>query len=234
MVTEGAAVTLDGKWDNKGAIQADASSVNLYGTFTGSNIGQITGISNAAVYLGGLLENTNQTFVLDASRTNWVLAGGTIHGGTVQATAAPLQVISRFSTPSLLDGVAVTGKLILQGDADLIIRNGLTLNGSAAIYSGINLTQLIFDGPQTLDGTADVLFAGGPYTTSILPRAGALTLGANVTIHGSNGRIGDPTLPLINNGKIIADGGQITIYGKPFTNNGGTQEINGGHISVNP
>jgi hypothetical protein len=231
-VTQGAVATLNGNWDNKGAIQANAATVNLGGTFTVTNLGQITGISNSTIYLVGLLENSNQTFVLDASRTNWAIAGGTIHGGTVQATAAPLRILERSS--ALLDGATINGNLILLDSSKLTIRNGLTLDGSAAINTGINLTQFIFDGPQSLEGTADILFTGGPYTTSILPKAGALTLGANVTIHGSFGRVGDPNQPLINNGKITADGGLITIYGNPFTNNGTIQELNGGHISINP
>jgi hypothetical protein len=231
-VTQGAAITLTGNWNNQGAIQADAAGVNLGGVFTVANFGQITTIQNAAVYLTGTLENSNQTFDLDASRTNWVMAGGTIHGGTVQATAAPLRM--QGLSQDVLDGVTVTGHLILQDSSKLTIRNGLTLNGSASINTGINLTQLILEGAQTLDGTADVLFTGGPYTSSILPKAGALTLGPNVTIHGGYGKIGDPKQPLINNGKITADGGLITIYGDPFTNNGTTQELNGGHISINP
>jgi hypothetical protein len=228
-ITGGASFVLDGAWTNRGAVEVSAA-LDLSGTFSADSLGTITSGPGATINLSGTYNNKGKTLLLDVSKASWLLSGGTIVGGKVQASdAIPLQIAGSGT----LDGVALAGKLVLQESSKLTVRNGLTLNGSAILYGGINNTVIKFDGSQTMDGTVDILFVG-PFSPIIQPLSGTLTFGQNVTIHGGNGVIGDPNLPLISLAKIVADGSRITIYGNPFTNSGTTEELNGGRILINP
>src|SRR4029077_872619 len=121
-----------------------------------------------------------------------------------------------------------------------------TLNGIASID---NSGALVFQGTQTLSGTATVLLgANGSNRLGIdavdANSSATLTLGANVLVHGQNGSIGNVvfvggTSKLVNNGKISADvnGGVISLQtnssdADSTTNKGTMEAINGGTLAI--
>ncbi len=117
----------------------------------------------------------------------------------------------------------------------------MTLNGTIDIGSASDTTygRLNFVGAQTFAGTGAVVFGGAAYgnnqinTATLNGDSGTLTIGSGITIHGKNGSIGNPAVPLINQGTIAVDvgGGQIGIYGTGWTSSGTLQD-SGGSLNV--
>ncbi len=174
-----------------------------------------------------------------------VLQGGTIDGGTVSMTdGATLVGTYNNGSGGTLSGVTLDGTLDLASidGANVAVTGGLTLNGTIDIGSASDTTygRLNFVGAQTFAGTGAVVFGGAGYGNNLINTAalngdsGTLTIGSGITIHGKNGSIGNPALPLINQGTIAADvgGGQIGIYGTGWTNSGTLQD-SGGALNLN-
>ena len=132
------------------------------------------------------------------------------------------------------------------------------MNGRLTFGADQNLAGLYFTGTQTLSGNGQAVFAGIGRNNVLLPTSGALTIGPSVTIRGGTGTVGNPTLPLINEGTVSADvpgriidvvgrpvtnqgtlkadgaGTTLTVRANPLTNNGAIQEFNGGKVLINP
>src|SRR6185312_17502026 len=120
---------------------------------------------------------------------NWNLtSGGTIKNGNVTAgNGATLTV-----TGGTLDGMTLSAATTVNNDAVLTVLDGLTLNStltmtSTGSYAG---TFVNFNGSQTLGGSGEVLFSqtGAPgWTNTLRPTSGALTIGPQITIAGTQG-----------------------------------------------
>ena len=78
-------------------------------------------------------------------------------------------------------------------------------------------------GTQTLDGTGQILFSGDWGNNYVRPvDGGQLTIGPAITLRtaGKPGAIGDATLPLVNQGSILAETNSITLAGANVVNQG--------------
>jgi hypothetical protein len=217
-------------------VRVGDGTLNLSGTFTttgGLGKWERTG---GTVKITGIVNNTGATLALNAGTGSWLLVpGGTIRGGNVTTSGgAALQIAPVVNAFATLDGLTLDTDVTLENVTYVNVVNGLTVNGTLSIAAP-NGAGLDFLGTQTLGGKGQVII-GGIESNRLRPQSGTLTIGPALTIRGGSGAIGDQTLPLINEGAISADvaGGVITIRGNPFTNNGTTQELNGGKILVNP
>ncbi len=227
----GGTITLNKTWSNDGSIDVTNATLNLGGTFTTAEIGVINA-SNAALNITGLLDNRNSSLTLQTP--GWQLTTGTILGGTINALAGiALNAVGR-SSPTL-DGVVLDVDLVFIAGAYVRVTNGLTLNRTATLNGSEEGTTLNFDGPQTLDGSGQLIFVGFP-STLVQPISGALTIGPGVTARGGSGTIGNKSYPLTVQGTIIADGPTsiIKLFGNPLDTPGAIRELNGGQILLGP
>ena len=249
----GATLTLgngSNAWNNTGTITATNSTVNLGGSFTTAGLGTFSR-TGGTVNLTGTLTNTAATLNLDTATGTLNLVGGTIANGTLMATAAQLTATSSGGT---LSGVTLDANLNLTAQsADVMVTNGLTLNGTATIgaSSGNGFNFLEFSGSQTLSGSGAVLFGSAGYTALLVMQSGTtLTIGAGIAVHGgSSGSYGarlgysdyngvGSGTTIINQGTIDADtaGTSITIYpsgsGGTFTNQGTVEAGNSGTLNL--
>jgi hypothetical protein len=244
-IAGGGTLSLNGSsWSNTGTITATDSTVNLGDSFTLASLGTFQR-SGGTVNLTGNLDNTGTTLALDDNTGPWQLMGGTINRGQVSsAGSARLIVTDRGGT---LNGVTLAGRLDIAGVyAGLGVNNGLTLNGGTVnfinqsyIYGG-----LLFSGNQTLAGSGTISFQGGNGRIRVIGNGSVLTIGPGITIHGSNGYIGQddggPPTSLVLQGAIRADtaGTNIAVNVTSLRNTGridaslGTIEIQGPEIRV--
>jgi hypothetical protein len=228
--TNGGTVQLDGHWSNSGTLKINDGTLIFSGSFATADLGALQR-TGGTVALRGQLDNTNSVLTLTDTTGSWILDTGAIHGGTIRTSgAATLQL--HLGT---LDAVTLDSDFRLGNNDELRVLNGLVINGTLVLAAPQNPDGLTFDGPQTLSGTGHILFQT-PNTLNYLRPNAALTIGPDLTIHGSTATIGQTGLPLTNQGTILADvpGGTITIRGTPFTNGGITNSLNGGTLLVNP
>ncbi len=243
---EAAALNLAGVWTNAGSINVTNATLNLGGSFSVATLGAVQRVGGV-VNLTGTLNNAGATLALDAVSGSWVMVGGTIQGGTVTtAGGAELAVAGGSSTRGVLDGVVVNGDLDLStGWAQLLVRNGLVLNGTARVGDQTgNFAAITFEGTQTLAGNGTVVFGVNNSGNALrLSESGStLTLGPGITVRGQNGNVGNcwgwwggPTdVQVVNQGSILADvnGGTIVVNAQPFSNQGLAGALNGGTLSV--
>ncbi len=230
--TDNGTLTLDGAWQNTGAISATASTVNLGGSFAEAGIGDFTPAAST-VNLTGALDNTGATLALDSATGPWNLAGGTITGGTITTAGSDTLTAMRNST---LVGVTLAGELTIDGGATVTARQGLLLDnatvqlqGSLGFGTGFSFpifATLTLDGAgaQTLGGTGQVVFAGsGGQVNQLLSGAGPLTVAAGVSVSDTTagGFVGSSGQALTVDGTVTASAGQgITVAGSSVTNNG--------------
>ncbi len=222
-----------------GAIDLSNSILNIQGTYTYSQLQPLLAGNNQLVIgQAGVLNNTGDTITLDASTGNLSLAGGTLAGGTVDASGGA-KVVASAGFYSTLDGVTLNSDLdITADDVQLTVMDGLTLNGTATIGAASDQTgaSIFFQGSETLDGDGDVLFGGGTGDNSIGSNEGStLTIGPNMTVHGGSGTIGSSFGDtLINQGTIDADvsGDTISVFSATFQNEGSIGAANGGVLTI--
>jgi CARDB/Immunoglobulin domain len=241
----GGGLSLGGTWTNSGAIDATNGTVTLGGSYVLADWGTFNAVSNT-INLTGTLNNTNTTLVLNPLASDlWVLAGGTILGGSVQAiTGASLMVKS-----GTLDGVMMQGTLDIGNDYNeggLTVLDGLTLNGTLLLGNPTNswFGAVNFSGTQTLGGTGTVIFGNqNPYYNALFLGTAntTLTIGNGITIEGQNGTVGygswwggAQNITIINQGAITAgvNGGTIDINGQPVLNQGLMAMGNGGQLNI--
>ncbi len=225
------------------AVHLASSTLNIQGTYTSAQIQPLlTGNDQLVIGPNGLLDNTGDTISLDAATGDLVLAGGTLVGGTVDASEGA-EVVAPAGFYSTLDGVTLNSNLDLTADgAELTVTDGLTLNGTATIGATTDSAgaSLTFSGVQSLGGTGDVLFGGGNGDNELfLTVNSVLTIGPNITIHGSDGTISsseiDGTLGVANNeGTVEADvsGATLSVSSTTFENNGTIGASNGGSLTL--
>ena len=242
--TAGGQLTLSSNWNNAGVISVTGATVNLGGIFTLASLGTLNR-SGGTVNVTGTLDNTNTTLALGPSTGGWVLAGGTIKGGTVAGSGAGTLSLASFAgTASTLDGVTIAaGTTVIATPSSLTqVSDGLTLNGTLDLGAadGSSYAGLIFQGTQTLSGTGTVLL-GGSFQNSLQAKGSnngltpaTLTIGSGIMIHGGGAMIGGyfASDTVVNDGTINSDAGGATITvgsnnTTPFTNNGTLEATTG-------
>jgi hypothetical protein len=153
----------------------------------------------------------------------------------------PVTILAKSSSPISQQISAIPGALLLVDptanfdgatlDIDVLFRphakarviNGLTVNRKATMQGGLNLTELNFEGSQTLSGAGEIFMPDENLnTTHIRSTSGTLTIGPEMTIRGS-GHVGATGVPLINEGMIISTLGgyaAILVTGSTVENRG--------------
>ena len=162
---------------------------------------------SGSVLFEGTLENAGATLALDDSSLNYFLIGCTIDGGTVvTSNGATLTVNSNGGT---LVGTTLDGTLDLATiGGSVMVTNGLTLDGTINLgdANGSTSGQLNFVGADLEWVRLDCSWRCSEQRALHFQRSGrfrALTIAAGVTINGTNGQIGNSSLPLINRGTIM-------------------------------
>jgi hypothetical protein len=243
----GGTLTLLNCWQNQGLVRVNGGTWNLGGQFSTPALGSIQR-TGGVVNIVGVLNNSGQTLLLNGSRGSWTLNGGTILGGAV-TNSEGARLLAGNNANSRLDGVTVNGHLDVGAvnGAVVVVTNGLVLNGSMQVGHATSNWhgRIHFEGTQTLSGNGTAVL--GRFTderfNALRPSlAGAtLTFGPGITVRGENGTIGysswwggPPDVSVLNQGTISADvnGGTIVIRAMPFTNNGTTNELNGGRLII--
>ncbi len=234
---DGGVLTLAGAWSNTGTIRSDGAAVNFDTPFTLETLGTFQRTGGAVKLRGAfavvsILDLNGGTLALDDTTGPWTLEGGTIRNGTVTQEGGG-QLIFSSNPGNRLDAVKVVGDLDLTRNAGrVLIRNGLTLEGTVRLDNG---GVIGFSGVQTFN-TGGIVFEGN---TGILSVEGnsTLTLGPDMVVRGKSGTIGQAvfaggTNKIINQGRISADvaGGTLTLRPTQFENTGILEEKNGGKL----
>lgn len=219
-----ARLALAGNWVNHGTLTVTGGTLDLGGTMTVANLGQIHG-SGGTVNLTGTLNNTGTTLTLDDVTGSWALVGGAISGGTV-ATQGGASLLARSST-SQLDGVTLDGTLDVEG-ASVTVTDGLTLNGSVMLgrLPGGG-GQLAFPGFQKLNGTGTVTFGASPNNT-LRGANGTVMLGPGITVQGGYGQLSS----FINQGTIAASDSSANLTFAGGWHNDGTVLLPDGTLNL--
>ena len=191
-------LTLNGTWSNGSTLTVQEGTLNLGGTFTLADLGTVVR-TGGTVNVTGTLDNTGKTLALDGTTGSWNLWGGTLLGGGYTASGgAELFFTNQGGT---LDGVTAASDLDLASNsgANVSVLDGLTLDNST-IYigdaAGATYGQMYFDATEslgTVPGTTGTVVFGKNGSNALYETAnpgGTLTLGAGITVRGSNGRLG--------------------------------------------
>ena len=136
-----------------------------------------------------------------------VLANGELSDAAVGAGITV--ITSPTSESNELDNVTIDGQLIIEGGVG--INNGLTLNGTCEIGTGLYSAILTFATNETLNGTGTVFFGNSNFKSFITisnfknPNP-TLTIGPGITVLGAGGVLGDVLDNIVNEGTIEANG----------------------------
>src|SRR5262245_34109540 len=161
---------------------------------------------------GGVLDSPGTMVTLDGPSQSWLLAGGTLKAGTINAIHGATVIVT--GSGSVLDGVAIDGDLdVSAAYASTTIRNGLVLNGTALIGdpSGQTYAVLYLDGSQTLSGNGTFQFGinrNSVYFHDLLYILGSasVTIGSGVTIAGDVQLSSySSAVTVLNQGTIVAN-----------------------------
>ncbi|MDQ6654726.1 MAG: PEP-CTERM sorting domain-containing protein [Verrucomicrobiota bacterium] len=230
-------------WTNAGTISLDETSLLILGgTFnTTGGIGTFANPAGGPVSIIGTILNTGNTITFNNDTGSWMLAGGTVSGGTL-AFADGKTLFIEGGNSNLLTGVTVNGGLTLS-DTRARTRIGGGTTFTTAHLSGLN-SELGFLPGQTLSGT--ILFEGATNGQRFVTMSGAgnFTIGASGVIRsatglGVNGVIGgnnafSGAMALTNNGLISSQvsAREIVVQPASFINQGTFEATNGGIISL--
>ncbi len=230
-------VRLDGSWSAAGSLLADGGTIQLAGQFTLDDQ-TLQSTAGGQIQVAGELDNAGKTLIM-AGAGDFVLVGGTIHGGAVDSALT--------IDNGTLDGVTLDGDVDLSRGY-LVVTGGLALNGAMQVGTNDNTGygQLIFSGTQTLSGAGSIIvgdlysvYGGIIYGTTYYynriagaDSASLLTIGPGISIHGSTADIACA----VNRGTIKEDqAGTITINagGSDFNNQGKLQLSGFGSLTIN-
>jgi hypothetical protein len=238
-------------WLNLGTITSNAGAVDLGGFFTFAGLGTYNR-TGGTVNLTGTLNNAATTLLLNNTTGSWDLLGGTVNGGTVKATAGNA-LVGTGSTGTLI-GVTLdssggnSSPLDMQTNTSFAnVSGGLTLSGATLFLGNVAGTTFgelspsgaaeTIDGASGHPGTITLGSSGSNGLFNSGSLTGTLTLGANLTIHGTAGQLSMANQAFDNKGTITADPtvlgtapGTITMSGTNWTNAGTIQAAGGDTI----
>ena len=218
-------------WINDSTIRAEetngeSGAVLRITNATIANNSQLRSSATAMLEINGTINNgAGGQIIADTQTVN--LRGGSITGGSLEATgggvfdANGLNSLSGVTVNAPIDNTNTSGPI---NDARLYVDSGGLTNNSTITLEGTSgrNSHFGFTAPgETLDGTGEIVLAGGNNQTFIAVFPGIshpFTQGANHTIRGA-GAIGTS---ITNNGTIRAEPGTdsatLTVPG-PQTNN---------------
>ncbi len=207
-----------GGLDNQGTIIAEGGNVleidpNGQG-FVQNGVLRATG-SGGLQLINGTFDLNNAVEVETGSAL--FVSGATLNNGTLDIAAGVVAQIF----PSNLNNLVINGDVAQANNVTNTILNGLTVNGTWSLNSTGNLTSLFFNGAQTLGGTGTVVM-GDNSANRLINNNTITTIGPGMTVRGA-GRLLDNTGGLVNQGTIIAEGGnalEIDPNGQGFVQNG--------------
>jgi hypothetical protein len=235
-------------WTNTGTITLNGGTLGLGGSFTLAQLATLSR-SGGTINLTGKLDLTGATLNIGtgtALGTLTLASGGTIKNGTIADAGSGLPIV--YGT---LDGVTYQGTLDLSGSgAALYLKHGLILTGSGGSGTGtINLTGqgsvIIAEDTEALDNaTLNIATSSGHYSIAnddtSTNGAVVLTFGPHLTINQTGNYAVFTDLysrsgsGIVNTGTINAgfSGGNFTISGANFTNNGTVNVANADKLSI--
>ena len=200
-------------------------------------------LSGGAVSVAGVFSDSSAITLAGGTLTNTTIALGTTITATSNSTLTGVTLAGELDINSLSGNGAVVTVTVDQG---LTLANG-TVQLSGSSNSGGSTAALVLAGAgtQTLGGTGQINFAADPGHAStaadqVYSNAGALTLGAGISVVDSNGSgtLGSSAQALTINGTVTASGGQtIAVTGSSVINIGPggpspSLEANGGTLAV--
>jgi hypothetical protein len=245
-VTDGGLLQFRGTWSNTSVISAGpGGTIELGGTVTTTQLGQLVA-GGGPVVLTGTLDNTAATLSLSAATGPLDLGGGIIRGGViVTPPGSPLLrgtsqqvIVNEYST---LDGVVLNGDAVVLDAGILVVKNGLTLNGTVTV-AGRNSarTALRFPATQTVLGTATIILDNPKsylHVGEVFFEPAIVTLASTVTVFGEGGVLDTPGADLsslINHGTIRSDraGKTLSIATNDLLNHGTIEASGGGRLTI--
>ena len=170
----------------------------------------------------GGLQLINGTF--DLNNPLDVMAGSALFVSGAILNAGTLDIANGVAAniqSSTLNGMTINGDVAQGNNLTNTILNGLTVNGTWSLNSGGNLTSLLFNGAQTVSGTGTIVM-GDAVNNRLLNNNTVTTIGTDLTVRGA-GRLLDNSGGMINQGTIIAEGGNALVIdpnGLGFVQNG--------------
>jgi hypothetical protein len=200
---------------------SDAGGLTNNGAMRASNGGMLllSGFGN------GVFTNNSTITALDGSEVQLV-ADPSITGGTL-ATAGS-GVIRNLSLDTTLTDLTIAGRFI--GDAGRTAKIAGTITNLGTIE--LNSSDLSTTGGATVTLTGGGLVLLGGANPRIL--GSATFVNVNNTIRGAGG-IGNNSIPIVNQGTILATGGMLTINPSSagnFVNTGTLRALAGGTVQL--
>ncbi len=199
--------------------------------------------------------NTSTTLALNASTGSWILAGGTIKGGTVEAAAGYSLISQGGNLSNVTLAYAGTGgnpsPLDMQTNSSTVTVSGSLLLSNATLHLGNANANSSTDGrlyfsdttPQTLDAdrneTGTIVFGINGSNGIFQNGGGYLTIGQNLTLNGTEGAISAPyggmdfkAALTVNPTFTGSNGGTISLSGNNWKNDGTLTAENGGTVQA--
>jgi hypothetical protein len=212
-VGAGQTLSITGWWTNDAVIDVRDATFNLGVSFTGSlnKTSDITAAkllrnAGSTIRIGGFIDNSNDTLVLEPGPVWQPVPGGGVSGGVL--TGETLTVDQGFS----LSGVTVNNQIVVEAGATLSVGDGLTVNGTVTLNgtSGRSFTRLTFSANSAdqvvLNGTGEIIFANDTERNRLEVAFGdLLVIESGITIRATAGTFYSRQ-PLINRGTIVAAG----------------------------
>ncbi len=220
-------------WSNQGLIQHSGGSLHLGGSYTTAAIGNLMH-TGGDVILEGTMDNTGNTFLLDASTGSWRLSSGRIVGGRIETTDGAELIAGRLGNnrQAFLEGVTLAGDMRLD-DCELRIENNVTFDGGTVSIVGARSSRIVLSDTQSISGHGEIVFDGQGNENRLI--GDDLTIGEGVTIRTGmgSGQIGLYRSPLNNEGTISAQtpGQEISVKAT-FANSGTLKALNNGKLII--
>jgi hypothetical protein len=178
-----------------------------------------------------------------SASSNWHGAGGDHYVDLFdfQNTTASVNVNTTLDDLHIGPG----DEVVLVDGADLTVAGGLIGNAgilrSRPSASATGTHHIILSAPTSLEGPGKLIFSGPhrqylTFTTGTAATA-ILTVGAGQEITATEGTVASYQhtaiyAGLVNQGTVSADGGGLTFYSQPKTNNALMRAINGGFLDI--
>ncbi len=172
---------------------------------------------------------TLQAGILSLTDAALLMSSGTIRSSVINASVNSQVQMSG----GVLDGVTFNGDM--QVTNGVVLRNGLTLNGTIGLGDPANLSvygALACQGSQTIGGSGTIEFISTNVQNAVTQQTAdaSITFGAGITVRGKTGSLGytpqqfsAPTAVVINQGKILWESGSSILIPKLLINHGTLQ-----------
>ncbi len=196
-------LSLVGSWDNNSTLSLKGGTLNLGGTFARADLGTFVR-TGGTVRLTGTLLNDASTLLLDAALGSWVLAGGTIDGGTV-ATAAGYELAIQNGT---FAGVRLVSDITVTGGWSLDIAGWIDLAANIRLYGANGGGYLRVHGFGDLLGQGEIQIgdaSGGGAIVFASNGEGPTIIGPDVVIRGRGSVYDSSSARITLLGTIVAD-----------------------------